>query len=125
MKYIKQMMIILIVSLVGEFLAYLVPLPVPASVYGLLIMLTLLLTGLVKLEWVEDTADFLLSIMPFFFVAPTVGFMESFEVIKGNVLILVIACLLSTFVTISVTGLVAQMIIRYRKKGGKKPTDRQ
>lgn len=116
MKYIKQMAIILLVSLAGEAMEYFIPLPVPASVYGLVLMFLLLVTKIVKLSDVEDVADFMLSIMPFFFVAPTVGLMTSFELIKGSVLMLVLMCFLSTLVTVAVTGLVAQAVIRIRKK---------
>ena len=120
MKYLKQLTIILIVSLVSEALGYFIPLPVPASVYGLVIMFVLLWTKAVKLDQVEDVADFFLQVMPFFFVAPTVGLITSFDAIRGNVLWLVLMCFISTVVTIAVTGLVAQVIIRLKKKGGKK-----
>ena len=120
MKYLKQLTIILIVSLISEALGYFIPLPVPASVYGLVLMFILLWTKVVKLSDVEDVADFFLQIMPFFFVAPTVGLMTSFDAIRGNVLWLVGMCFISTVVTIGVTGIVAQIIIRLRKKGGHK-----
>ena len=120
MKYLKQVTVILIVSLVSEALGYFIPLPVPASVYGLVIMFVLLWTKVVKLDQVEDVADFFLQVMPFFFVAPTVGLITSFDAIRGNVLWLVLMCFISTVVTIAVTGLVAQVIIRLKKKGGKK-----
>lgn len=116
MKYVKQMAIILVVSLVGEFLEYIIPLSVPASVYGLVLMFILLATKIVKLEDVEDVADFMISIMPFFFVAPTVGLMTSFDLIKGSVITLVAMCFVSTVVTIAVTGTVAQLIIKLKKK---------
>ena len=119
MKYLKQLTIILAVSLVSETLGYFIPLPVPASVYGLVIMFLLLWTKVIKLSQVEDVADFFLQVMPFFFVAPTVGLITSFDAIRGNVLWLVLMCFISTVVTIAVTGLVAQIIIRLKKKGGK------
>ena len=56
MKYVKQFAIILLVSLVGELMSFLLPLPVPASNYGLVLMLFSLLTGLIKLDAVHDTA---------------------------------------------------------------------
>ncbi len=116
MKYVKQLTIIVIVSFVAEMFGYFIPFPVPASVYGLVLMTVLLCTKIVKLEDVEDVADFMLSIMPFFFVAPTVSLMTSFDQIKGSVLILVAMCFVSTLVVVAVTGSVAQFIIRRRKK---------
>ena len=120
MKYVKQLMVILIVSLVSEALGYFIPLPVPASVYGLVLMFVLLCTKVIKLSDVENVADFFLQIMPVFFVAPTVGLMTSFDAIKGSVFWLFVMCFLSTVVTIAVTGAVAQAVIRFIKKGGKK-----
>lgn len=116
MKYLKQLAILLVISLIGEALGFFIPLPVPASVYGLVILFVLLCTKVLKLEDVEDTTDFLISIMPFFFVGPTVGLMQSFGLIKGRVLVLIVSCFLSAVTVIVVTGLVSQFIIRLRKK---------
>ena len=118
MKYVKQLTIITLVSFAAEMLEYFIPMPVPASVYGLILMTFLLCTHIVKLEDVEDVADFMLSIMPFFFVAPTVSLMTSFDEIKESVLILLAMCFISTLVVVAVTGSVAQFIIRHRKKKG-------
>ena len=120
MKYLAQLTIILAVSLVSEALGYFIPLPVPASVYGLVIMFLLLWTKVIKLSQVENVADFFLQIMPFFFVAPTVGLITSFDAIRGNVLWLVLMCFISTVVTIAVTGTVAQLVMKLMKRGGHK-----
>ena len=77
MKYLRQFMIILLVSFVGELLKYAIPLPVPASIYGLVILFILLETGVLKLEAVKDTAIFLIEIMPLMFIPAGVGLMES------------------------------------------------
>ena len=73
MKYIYQLFIILVVTFVGELLHYFIPIPVPASIYGLIIMLILLCTKVVKLEHVERTSDFLIEIMPLMFIPGGVG----------------------------------------------------
>ncbi|MBR6003252.1 MAG: CidA/LrgA family protein [Lachnospiraceae bacterium] len=120
MKYLKQLSIILVVSLIAEAMGYYIPIPCPASVYGLIIMFILLCTKVIKLDQVEDTADFLIKVMPFIFVAPTVALMTSFDIIKGSVFWLFVMCFVSTIAVTAVTGLVAQLIIRIKKKGGKK-----
>ena len=116
MKYIIQIGIISGISFVAEILHVLLPLPVPASVYGLLMLLFMLLTGIVKEEHIKDTVDFLLSIMPLFFVPAAVALMTSFESMKGNVWKLLIMCFVSTLVVMVVTGLVSQLIVRSGKK---------
>ena len=101
-----------------------IPLPIPASVYGMGILFACLCLGIIKLEMVEDVADWILSIMPIFFIAPTVGIIEAFADIQGQIIQLVLICFISTVVVTSVTGLIAQGIIRLRKeKKGEKENE--
>ena len=116
MKYIFQLTIIFGISFVGELLNALLPLPVPASVYGLVILFLLLCTQIIKLEQVETVSEYLMAIMPIFFIEPTVGIMKSYGLVKGNILPLFVACFLSFGAVIAVTGLVSQMMIRMQKK---------
>ena len=116
MKYIFQLMIILAVSFAGEFLHAVVPLPVPASVYGLIILLILLITKIVKLSQVETTANYMISIMPLFFIEPSVALMTSFGIVKGSVIPLCMASFLSFASVVIVTGLTSQLVIRIKRK---------
>ncbi len=116
MKYIFQLMIILAVSFAGELLHAIIPLPVPASVYGLVILLMLLITKIVKLSQVETTANYMISIMPLFFIEPSVALMTSFGIVKGNVIPLLIASFLSFASVVIVTGLTSQIIIKMKRK---------
>lgn len=118
MKYIFQLAIIFGVSLAGEILYALLPFPVPASVYGLILLFLLLLTKIVRLDQVEDVSEFMMSIMPIFFIEPTVGIMESFGLVQGKIAALFIASFLSFVAVVAVTGLTAQFVIRRKKKGG-------
>ena len=72
MKYITQLLYILLFSGLGELLEKVIPLPIPAAIYGLILLLIALCTGLLKEEKVADAADFLIAIMPVLFVAPAV-----------------------------------------------------
>ncbi len=116
MNYIFQLAIIFGISFLGELLNALLPLPVPASVYGLVILFLLLCTKIVKLEQVETVSEYLMAIMPLFFIEPTVGIMNSYGLVKGNILSLFIACFLAFAAVIAVTGLVSQSIIRMKRK---------
>lgn len=116
MKYVYQIGMISVISLVAELLYVLLPFPVPASVYGLIILLVLLLTKIVKPEQVEDVADWLIKIMPILFVGPSVGLINSFDSIKGQVLPLVIMCVVSTVGVMIVTSVTAQIVIRVKNK---------
>jgi len=121
MKYIKQITIIALFSLLGEICNRALPLPVPASVYGMIFLLIALLTGVVKLSHIQETADFLLEIMPLFFVGPFVRLMDQFDVFKDSLVSLVVICVISTLVAMLCTGIVAQLVIRiFGKKEGRK-----
>ena len=115
MKYMKQIGVISTIAFIAELLHFAIPLPIPASVYGMAILFFCLCLGIIKMEMVEDVADWILSIMPIFFIAPTVGLIEAFGDIQGQVIPLVLMCFISTVVVTSITGLTAQAIIRLRK----------
>ena len=76
MKYFRQFFLILAVSFLGEILHMVLPLPVPASIYGLVLMLLALVTGIIKIEQVKDTAVFLIEIMPVMFIPAAVGLLD-------------------------------------------------
>lgn len=120
MKYIYQLAIIFGISFVGELFNALLPLPVPASVYGLVILFTLLCTKIIKLEQVETVSEYMMSIMPIFFIEPTVGIMKSYDLIRGNVITLFAASFLSFAAVMAVTGLVSQAMIRHKKRAERK-----
>ena len=123
MNYMFQLAIIFGISFIGELLNALLPLPVPASVYGLAILFFLLCTKIVKLEHVETVSEYLMAIMPLFFIEPTVGIMNSYGLVKGNILALFVACFLSYAAVVAVTGLVSQSMIRWKKKKQNKPKE--
>lgn len=116
MKFIKQLRIILSISFVAEVMEYFIPLPVAASIYGLVLMLIGLVTGLIPLKEVEDAADFLVEIMPIMFIPATVGIMTSIEALKQMLVPLCVISIVSTVLVFGVTGRVTQGIIRKDNK---------
>ena len=119
MKYIHQFLIIMLISFIGELLNILLPLPIPASVYGLLILLFGLFTNMIQLHHIEDVADWLILIMPVLFVPSAVSLMNVGEDLLANVLIIGVVLVISTIVVMVTTGKVAQyMIERKDKKHG-------
>lgn len=116
MKYIKQFALIALITFLGECLNLLIPLPVPASIYGMILLFLSLQTGILKLSQIEETADLLLGVMPIFFISPTVSLMSSIGLIKDSLFGVLVVCIISTAVVMVVTGLVAQAVIRRDKK---------
>lgn len=112
MKYLFQFTIIGVITAIGELLNILLPLPVPASIYGLVILFLALCLKIIRLEQVEHAADFFLAIMPILFVPPTVNLMNYWGVLKDNVVGLLITCIASTIAVMGITGTLAQLIIK-------------
>lgn len=116
MKLLRQFLIILLLSLVGEGLHALLPLPVPASVYGLVLMLLCLCTGLLRLDQVDRAADFLIEIMPVMFVPAAVGLTESWGQLRPVLVPVLVIMVVTTVLVMVVTGHVTQLIIKWREK---------
>ena len=111
MKYIKQLAIIILVCFAGELVRYIIPLPVPGSIWGLVLMFVLLVTGVIKLEKVEKTADFLVDCMPIMFVPGGVGLMRSWSTLKSMLPAAICSIVLVTPFVMLVTGKVTQKLI--------------
>lgn len=118
MKHVFQFALIMGVSFLGEVLNRLIPLPIPASIYGLALMFLLLATHIVPLEAVRGTGKFLIEIMPVMFIPPAVSVMANMDVVKTMLTPLLLAGIGTTFLVLAVSGRVTQAVIRRRRRGG-------
>lgn len=112
MKTLGQIVIILLVSFAGELLNYCLPLPIPASIYGIVILFCLLEFKVIPLRAVKETGDFLVSIMQLMFIPAAVGLLEAWDLIAPNWLPYILITLISTFVVMFFSGRVTQAVIR-------------
>ena len=140
MKYIKQFALIALITFLGELLqaqnntyavgafnilnhlsasAVIQAATEPASIYGMILLFVGLMTGLVKLPQIEETADLLLGVMPIFFISPTVSIMSSVGMIKDDLFGVLLTCIVSTIVVMAVTGWVAQLVMKRSEKEAK------
>ncbi|WP_394522226.1 CidA/LrgA family protein [Lacrimispora sp. JR3] len=116
MKYLRQFSIILFISLIGEIIHLFVSLPIPASIYGLLLMLIGLKTKIIPLCAVEDASIFLIEIMPVMFIPAAVGLLDSWGILGPILVPFIVITLLSTIVVMAITGRVTQFFIRIDRK---------
>ena len=117
MKYIKQFLVILGITFLGEILKLCLPLPIPASIYGMVIMFFGLMIGIIKLDMVKDTGRFLIEIMPVMFIPAGVGLMTSWSSLRTFLIPIVIITVATILTVMVATGWASQIIIR---KSGKK-----
>lgn len=115
MQYIKQFCVILGICFLSEILKIMIRLPIPTSIYGLLIMFGLLNVGIIKLESVETAGTFLIDIMPLMFIPAGVGLMDSFEFLKGIMIPIVVIVSVTTVIVMVVSGKSAQFILERHK----------
>lgn len=124
MKLLYQFGVILAVTFVGELLYALLPLPIPASIYGLIVMLICLGTKVVKLSQVKIAADFLIDIMPPMFIPAAVGLIVVWGDVKEILIPVVVITCLSTVIVMVCTGKVTQTLIRRKQKTGEMKDER-
>ena len=116
MKYVKEMVIIFGITLAGEVLNQLIPLPVPAGVYGLFLLLGLLCSGIVSLPDVEHVGGLLLDLMPLMFIPAAVGIIEQVEELKSVVFSALLITVVTTFFVMAVTGKMTELILKKQRR---------
>ena len=112
MKYVKEIVIIFGITMVGELLNMFIPLPVPAGVYGLFILLGGLCTKVISLSDVEVTGN----LMPVMFIPAAVGIIDKIEELKVIMIPMLIITFVTTFIVMTITGKTAEWIIKRQKK---------
>ncbi len=123
MKYLKEFAIILSITFAGEMLNLFLPFPVPSSIYGLLLMLILLCSGILKAEQVESAADFLIEMMPVMFIPAGVGLIVSWSSLRPVVIPVMVITIVTTILVMAGTGKMADFLLyieNLKDKKGKK-----
>lgn len=116
MKHILRLSIILAVSFAGEILSCLIPLPVPASIYGLILMFICLLLKVIPLGSVRGTGRFLTDIMPVMFIPAAVGLMDNWGAMKSMLLPCLLAAVPVTLIVVAISGHATQLILNRSHK---------
>ena len=119
MKIIIQIAIIFSICWVSQIVEALLPIAFPASVIGMLLLLLLLMTRVLKVDHIREKSDFLLSNMAFFFIPAGVSIINYFDVLASSILPLLAVCVISTVLTFAVTAYAVQLtrkLMNGRKK---------
>ena len=116
MKYIKQILIIVAFSMAGELLARVIPFPIPAAIYGFVLLFGALLSGALKPEHIQETADFLIGTMAVLFVPPAASILAYFGILAPKLLPILSVICLSTFLVFAAGGLLTQLLRRGKEK---------
>ena len=109
MKYIIQFCIIMLFTLAGDVCSALLPFPIPASIYGMVLMLLVFVLKILKVEAVRETGTFLVSLLPLLFVVPTVELMACWELIRNDIAAIAVIILVSTVLTFGISGMLTKL----------------
>jgi len=119
LRFIVQIALLWVIYQLGNWVAEKSHLPIPGNVLGMIILFLLLLMGIIRIEWIEEGADFLLKHLAFFFIPIAVGLMQWIGLFQLSGVQLLVSIILGTAVCIMVMNSVATMLVRFRSpKGG-------
>lgn len=121
---LREFIIIFIINYIGTIISKTLALPVPGTIIGLLLLFVLLYYKIIKLNMIENVANFLLANMTIFFMPPTVKIMDSYQLLQGNFIKFVVLIIVSTVITMGVTGKVVQFMIEHLERKEKKKNER-
>lgn len=110
MKFFRESILLLSIYFAGEILSKLLNLPIPGSIVGMILLFVLLTSNIIKVEKIENLANFFLDHLAFFFIPASVGLMTSFASLKGSIFKIILLCILTTIIVIAVTGITVQFI---------------
>ena len=122
MKFISQFIVIIAFTFIGELLHFFIPLPIPASIYGIVLLFICLMMKWIKVAEIRETSTFLIAIMPVMFIPAAVGLIDSWAAIRSHILQYAIVTIVSTFVVMGAAGRVTQRLVRSNKKKGENKT---
>ncbi len=113
MKYLKQLSIIFAITFVAEIIKTIIPIPIPSSIYGMLILFLLLCFKIIRPSDIENVADLLISIMGIMFIPAGVGIINNYD----NIILMLPAIIISVvLITVIVMGTSAKVTDFFIKK---------
>ncbi len=116
MKYIKQFGIIVLLAFLGELLHEVLPFPIPASIYGILLLFLCLEWKVIPVSAIRETSRFLIDVMPIMFIPAAAGLMDSWQIIKASWVSYGIITVVSTFAVMIISGKTVQAVIKLVKR---------
>ena len=103
MKILWQVGVIFFVCWISQAIETALPVAFPASVIGMVVLLVLLLTKVLRIEHIQEKSDFLLNNMAFFFIPAGVSIVNYLDLLRSTAVQLVLICLITTVLTFAAT----------------------
>ena len=113
---LREFMLIFTINYVGILLSKILHLPLPGTIVSLLLLFFMLQFKVLKLEKIENAGNFLLLNMTIFFMPPTVKIIDSYELLEKDLFKIIVIIIISTFLTMGITGKVVQLMIDFKER---------
>ena len=117
---LREFMLIFTINYVGMLLSKILHLPLPGTIVSLFLLFLMLQFKVLKLEKIENAGNFLLLNMTIFFMPPTVKIIDSYELLEKDLFKIIVIIIVSTFLTMGITGKVVQLMIDFKERKEKK-----
>ena len=121
MKVFNQLVIILSIWVIGEYISSFIQgiILIPVSIVGMLLLFLLLQFKVLDLSSIENVSGFFLDNMAIFFIPAGVSLIKSLDLIRENVLVLLLVICLSTLIVMYTTGIIVEKMIKKKEEGQK------
>lgn len=116
LKLFKQFTIIIFLSFLGEILHALIPFPIPASIYGIILLFFLLERKVLRIDDVREVSDFLIFIMPLLFIPPAVGLIDVWDELRASLTAYATIIIAVTLIVMVATGRITQWFLQNQKE---------
>lgn len=115
-KIMLQIGILILFTLAMNALSDWLHLPIPGTILGIIVLFLLLKLNIVKLDWIEAGASWLLAELLLFFIPAAVGIMKYIPMLKSNGLQILVVVISSTVIVMVSSGWVATLISRRKEQ---------
>ena len=116
LKLFKQFTIIIFLSFLGEVLHTLIPFPIPASIYGIMLLFFLLERNVLRIDDIREVSDFLIFIMPLLVIASAVGLIDVWDELRASLTAYVTIIIAVTLIVMVSTGRITQWFLQNQKE---------
>ncbi|GEP79451.1 antiholin-like murein hydrolase modulator LrgA [Staphylococcus carnosus] len=111
-SFLHQVLVIGIILLISKIIESFIPIPMPASVIGLVLMFIALSTGIIKLGEVEGVGSALTNNISFLFVPAGISVINSLGILSKSPFLIILLIIISTILLLLCTGFVSQILVK-------------
>lgn len=107
-RYVRAFLIIYLCLFAGNGIAALLPITIPGSIIGMLLLFSLLASQILPVQWVKPGCHLLIRYMALLFVPISVGIMSYTDILSAQFGPIVVSCVVSTLMVLVIVGLTSQ-----------------